>query len=471
MSETPVIHWFRRDLRLQDNTALQAALDSGQPVVPLFVFDPAILKSPRHSVPRLAFMLRALDSLDQTLRGYGAHLLIRHGHPVAVIRDVAAQTGADALYFNRDYTPYARLRDRQVSAEAGIPGHAYDDAAILPPQAVLKDNDEPYTVYSPYLRKWKTIHKQAETGFRPGRFHNLNGIEGQAVPGLRDLGFEATFAVPQADEHTAAKRLGDFLRGPVYGYSESRNRLAADPFNIDAPPTSCLSPYLRLGMLSPRAAYWAAREAYDVAPGSAERKSVETWVQELAWRDFYMQIMYHFPYVDGASFRPEYDSLEWHNDVGLLQAWKDGMTGYPVVDAAMRQLRAVGWMPNRARMIVASFLTKDLLVDWREGEQHFMQWLIDGDPASNNGGWQWSAGTGTDAQPYFRVFNPVSQSMKFDPDGDYIRHWVPELRDISGKGIHAPWEMAQPPREYPPPVVDHAQARERALKVYGAVKS
>ena len=195
-----------------------------------------------------------------------------------------------------------------------------------------------------------------------------------------------------------------------------------------------------------------------------------TWINELIWREFYMHILYHFPHVDRGNFRSEYDALPWRDAPDDLQAWKEGQTGYPIIDAAMRQLAQTGWMPNRARMIVASFLTKDLLIHWQEGERHFLHWLIDGDPAANNGGWQWAAGTGTDAQPYFRIFHPVSQSHKYDPNGDYIRRWIPELRDVPARSIHAPWQMASPPPHYPQPIVDHALARERTLAVFKSLK-
>jgi deoxyribodipyrimidine photo-lyase len=266
--------------------------------------------------------------------------------------------------------------------------------------------------------------------------------------------------------------LKNFANRTIYGYGEGRNWLIPNPFD-DPPPdgASYLSPYLRFGMMSPRQAYAAAQNAIRNAEDQDRRESSETWIGELVWREFYTHILYHFPQVMNMCFRPEYDRVEWRHNVEDLQRWQNGETGYPVVDAAMRQLNTIGWMPNRARMIVATFLTKDLLIYWREGDVYFMNRLIDGDPAANNGGWQWSAGTGTDAQPYFRIFNPVLQSRKFDPDGAYIRYWVPELRDVPNEYIHTLWEMESPPKHYPAPMVDHALARNRALAVFKAVKS
>jgi deoxyribodipyrimidine photo-lyase len=304
-----------------------------------------------------------------------------------------------------------------------------------------------------------------------GRFVDAAACASELLPTLRDLGFAAGFDSPPASETAAQRQLARFMDGPVYGYGETRSGLAPEPFAPDATLlTSVLSPYLRFGLLSPRRAYHAARAAYGAAADDQARKSVETWVNEIVWREFYMHILYHFPHVSAGNFRRTYDALVWRDAPDELERWKQGQTGYPVVDAAMRQLVAVGWLPNRARMIVASFLSKDLLIDWREGEAYFMQRLVDGDPAANNGGWQWTAGTGTDAQPYFRIFNPVSQARKFDPQGAYIRRWVPELRAVPDTFIHAPWEMPAPPRGYPPPMVDHGFARERALAAFGAVK-
>ncbi len=479
------IHWFRRDLRLHDNLALEAAAQSGTLVLPVFIFDPALIESKRVSLPRLAFMLKALESLDAVLRKAGSRLWLGYGDPKAILPKLVQVSGATALYANSDYTPFSVKRDAAIEKRLNIPVHFYDDALLLPPGSVIKDDGNPYTVFTPFKRKWLTFPKveRVQTpkkdvfvkaaAFAGYEIENISDAHFQSplkyVPSIADFGHPSTIDVPEASEREASKRLDDFLAKRVYNYAEGRNQLAADSSDDTYMGSSFLSPYLRFGMLSPRQAYWGAREAYSATRKDSARESVETWVSELVWRDFYMHILFHFPYVAKGSFRKQYDKLEWRYAADDLAAWKTGMTGFPVVDAAMRQLQAMGWMPNRARMIVASFLAKDLLIDWREGERHFMDWLIDGDPAANNGGWQWSAGTGTDAQPYFRIFNPTSQSEKFDPDGVYIRRWIPELRDVPAKYVHAPWEMSSPPKSYPEPIVDRSVARERTLTAFKAV--
>jgi deoxyribodipyrimidine photo-lyase len=470
----PVIHWFRRDLRLADNVALHAAAESGEEIVPLFVFDPAILNSLRTGAPRLAFMLNVLRSLDADLREGGSRLVIRHGDPALVVPQIVSRIEASAVYANRDYSPFARRRDDRVATALPVPLHSFDDAVLRAPGTVMKQDGDPYTVYTPFKNRWRSqpaplrpVDAGVTAQFAPAS--TLPDL--QPLPELTDLAFGPTIDVPAASETLAQYRLGQFTEQVIYRYNNTRNALVSDPFASDPPVgTSYLSPYFRLGLISPRQAYWAGQDALEQAPDQEGRKSVTTWVNELIWREFYMHILYHFPHVDRGNFRTEYNALQWREAPDELAAWKEGRTGYPVVDAAMRQLRQIGWMPNRARMIVASFLTKDLLLHWRVGELHFMQWLIDGDPAANNGGWQWAAGTGTDAQPYFRIFNPVSQSEKHDPKGAYIRRWVPELRDVPAPAIHAPWEMANPPAGYLLPMVDHALARERTLRAHKAIK-
>lgn len=468
-----VIHWFRRDLRLSDNLALRAALATGDAVVTLFIFDPKLIESERFSAARLKFMLAGLRALDQSLQEYGTRLLIRHGDPAKVLPRVIAATGATALYYNRDYTPYAVKRDAAITKSLHIPAHAYDDAMLHAPDAIQTNDSRPYTVYTPYKRRWLDLPKPAvATGAIPNRcFHDLNEIDNQPIPHIDDFVSGAVIDVPEAGEKIARQRLDRFMARGIFAYGEGRNQLEINPFTSDDPSTSGLSPYFRFGMISPRQAYHAALRARHDAEHESQRDSIDVWVSELAWREFYMSILYHFPRALNTSFRAEYESVAYRHAPDELERWQQGQTGYPIVDAAMRQMNQIGWMHNRARMIVASFLTKDLLIYWREGDVYFMSQLIDGDPAANNGGWQWAAGTGTDAQPYFRIFNPVSQSKQFDPSGAYIRHFVPELRDIPDQHIHAPWEMDSPPRAYPAPVVDHKFARERTLNAFKTLKT
>jgi deoxyribodipyrimidine photo-lyase len=467
-----VIHWFRRDLRLSDNTALHAALRSGEPVVPLFMIDPALLRGERFGLPRMKLLLNTLRTLDDSLRQHGSRLLIRHGSPLEGLPAIIADVNASALYFNRDYTPYARKRDAELERILTMPVHSFDDLLLHAPGDVRKGDGGVYTVYTPFRRQWESLPKTSPANQLPyGTFHPLDTVDTPPIPTLRDLGLSDTIDVPPAGELYAQRRLSAFVKAAIFDYAVGRDTLTANPFEQDSAATSGLSAYLRLGMLSIRQAYATADEARHRTSSKDGLDSVNTWLSELAWRDFYTHILAHFPHVHQRNFRPEYDNVQFREAPDELQRWKDGTTGYPVVDAAMRQLKGIGWMHNRARMIVASFLTKDLLIHWWHGDVHFQQWLIDGDPAANNGGWQWAAGTGTDAQPYFRIFNPVSQSKKFDPSGVYIRHWLPELRGVPDKFIHEPWTMPQPPRDYPPPMVDHKMARERTLQAFKAAKT
>lgn len=461
-----VIFWFRRDLRLRDNLGLEAAFRSGEPVIPLFIFDPAILQSQRLGVPRLRFMLQALGSLSTALHKHQREILIRHGNPLDVLTELIAETNAKALYFNQDYTPYARARDEAVQNGLDIPVYTFHDRLLVPPEDIAKADGDPYTVYTPFMKKWRTLHKPPIEDYTVSadNLHRLEGLRNDGIPSLADLGFDDTIDVPEASESQAQELLDSFLEDHVGDYAEARNLLGNPPHLPPHTRTSFLSPYIRFGLIATRTIYWACRDAYAATSSENKRESITKFVNEVIWHEFYTHILWHFPEVRTENFHRKYDGIQWQKDG--LQAWKDGRTGYPLVDAAMRQLKAIGWMHNRARMIVASFLTKDLLIDWREGELHFMKWLLDGDLAANNGGWQWAAGTGTDAQPYFRIFNPVSQSEKFDPNGEFIRYWVPELCDVPDKFIHEPWKMEHPPEDYPPPIVDHSQARQAALDAY-----
>lgn len=473
---TCVIHWFRRDLRLEDNTALNQAAVSGQPVVPVFILDPALLSGERFSARRMAFLLDGLRSLHDDLVALGSRLLVLQGHPEDVLGALIHELGASAVYANEDYSPYARKRDNALAERLGVPLHLVADQLVHAPGQVTKGDGKPYTVYTPFRRVWESLPKLPPVTIDlRSRLHPLSDRHGADVPDMRALGLNENIALPiRAGASEAARKLETFLHGAIYNYADGRDALVADPFDGGdmfggAFGTSYLSPYIRFGMISPRVLVQGAHAARDAAPNAGVRKGVDVWVSELAWRDFYAHILYFFPHVTSRSFKPVYDKVSWRADKSDLERWQAGQTGFPVVDAAMRQMNTLGWMHNRARMIVASFLTKDLLAYWREGDVYFMQQLLDGDLAANNGGWQWAASTGTDAQPYFRIFNPVSQSERFDPNGEYIRHWVPELRDVPAKHIHAPWLMTAPPPAYPRPMVDHAFARERTLQAFKEV--
>ncbi len=359
--------------------------------------------------------------------------------------------------------------DRQISA--ALPVNWISSPAVQPPGSVLTVIGKPYTVYTPFSRAWKAQPFSSPTEITPApEIIASPSLAGLTIPELPAHPESSPFSPGEAE---AQRRLQEFTAGPgaaIYQYGDLRNR-------EDLDGTSQLSPYLRFGVLSPRQAVVAAFSAIQAAPDIQARQSAETWLNELIWREFYIHILFHFPEVRQQNFRLQ--KIAWQNNQAEFSAWCEGRTGYPGVDAAMRQLVTTGWMHNRARMIVASFLTKDLLIDWRWGERFFMQHLIDGDPASNNGGWQWTAGTGTDAAPYFRIFNPVSQSLKFDPNGDYIRRWLPELRHVPAEYIHEPWKMPMEIQQnsgcligedYPAPIIDHHWARERALLVYGQGK-
>jgi deoxyribodipyrimidine photo-lyase len=463
-----IIHWFRRDLRLQDNTALHAALKSGYPVVPLFIFDETLLHSPRVGAARIIFMLNALKNLDTSLRYYGTRLLIKQGQPEAILPALMREIRAQALYFNVDYSPYARQRDEAIEKGLSIPVHVFDDAVLIAPENLFNKQGKPYTGFTPYRKTWNTRPKSpvSDLTLNSSMFLQQTEFTGDELPTSASLGIAESTHLPEASEQAAHVFLHEFVEHDLQHYATTRNNLVINPFVTPRPQgSSYLSPYLRLGLLSPRQAYHAAHEADENASTTSERHSIETWINELAWRDFYIQVLYHFPYVLERDFKPQYAALAWDNDLTMLKAWQEGRTGYPIIDAPMRQMNAIGWMPNRARMITASFLCKDLLIHWRAGDLYFMQRLIDGDPAANNGGWQWAAGTGTDAQPFYRIFNPITQSKNFATP-EYLRAWIPELQDVSDADIHTPWEMSTPPPDYPRPIVDHVQARAHTLETF-----
>ena len=474
MTDSPVIFWFRRDLRLDDNVGFERALGNGAPVLPVFIIDPRLQAGPWFGVSRQAFLFSALEALADRLRRFGGRLLALEGEPLVELTKLVNATGEPALYFNRDYTPFARKRDDAVRRRLGIPVYACDDNLLVSPEALRKDDGSAYRVYTPFRSRWHMLPKTRVCEYRldsaslydPAQLDLSNRLAHWAKRSA------ARVNIPPATEAFAQSLLRRFMRDGIANYTETRHLLAAEPFTERSESfTSYLSPYLRFGILSPRQVYSAARERLSQSFAEGERQSIESFCNQLIWREFFMHIMFHFPEARWRSFRREFDALAWREAPAELVAWKRGLTGYPIVDAAMRQLRATGWMPNRARMICASFLSKHLLIDWRAGEAHFMRHLLDGDPAANNGGWQWTAGTGADAQPFFRIFNPIIQSRKFDPDGRYIRHWLPELRDLPPNLIHTPWKFSGRASDYPPPIVEHGAARARALATFQAVRS
>ena len=442
------VHWFRCDLRLEDNTALLAAIQSAEAVIPVFIFDPAILKSDDVSANQLAFMIECLRQLEADIVKRGGTLIFRHGPVRREMEAVLRESGASALFYNRDYEPYARERDGEVekmAASLGVEVHSYRDSVIHEFDEVLKPDGRPYTVYTPYRRKWEaaTLSPTQPTGRLsfPAKIKYPRGIP---LPSATELGFKVEITLPAAGEKAARKILRQFISRFLSGYDRERNFPAQSG-------TSAVSPHLRLGTLSPRQIVEEAQKAKLVDNATA----VATFVSELAWRDFYKMILWHFPHVAKGAFRPQYDQIKWDENQKFFAAWCQGKTGFPLVDAGMRQLNTTGWMHNRIRMVTATFLSKDLQISWQWGERYFMQKLLDADLSSNNGGWQWCAGTGTDAQPWFRIFNPLAQAQKFDPEGHYIHRYVPEI-DTG---------------DYPAPMVDHARQRLKTLALFRSVRN
>ena len=454
-----VIHWFRRDLRLTDNPALAAAARDGEQVVPVYI-QSAWKGSHRWTGPhRQEFLCGSLAALDANLRAIGSRLIVRRGDAVEELEKLARETGAVAVYFNRDPDPFGR----ETEARFKIPIRSFKDICIHERDEVLTGKGEPFRVFTAYSKAWLKLDKPAPTG-RVRALQTPADIASAPLPTLADWNLAPSGAILEPGERAARERLKSFLAGPITRYALNRDLPAGRA-------TSQISVDLRHGLLSIREIF-ARCTARAAELRAEERRSVHTYVNELIWREFYMQILWHWPEVLEQDFNPKFRALRWSGDARHFARWRDGETGFPIVDAAMRQLRETGFMPNRARMIVAMFLTKDLQLDWRLGEQHFMQQLTDGEIASNNGGWQWSAGTGADAAPYFRIQNPWTQTARHDPAGAYIKHWLPELRDVSAERLMRPPEdgRALVPG-YPRPMVDHAIAREKTLAMFAQVKA
>ena len=465
-----VLHWFRRDLRVSDNTSLWQAYTESDRVVMVFCWDEAILKSPDVGPARVNFLLRSLEALSRNLESLGHRLVVRQGPPESVIPALAREVDASAVFANRDYEPYAVARDERVRAalnEQGIAFRSHKDLVIHEEREVLTRTGTVFSVFTPYSRAWKLLPVPAPVPRLGAPKAPAPSVVSLPLPsGGEVLGHPLAQQLFPAGERAGLEALDSFLEARVFGYDHGRNVLS------EIPGTSQVSPHLRFGTLGIRTVLSRLQSARSRAATAASLKSCDTWLSELIWREFYIQILANHPRVASGAFRPEYNHIQWQGTDAQFDAWCSGQTGYPIVDAAMRCLNATGWMHNRLRMIVAMFLTKDLMVSWQRGERYFMRTLVDGDLAANNGGWQWSAGCGTDAAPYFRIFNPVTQGLKCDPDGAFVRRWVPELAGTPSDDIHEPWTrpLLLARSGYTSPIVQHDVQRGRCLAMFKAVK-
>ncbi len=476
MPESPVLYWFRDDLRLADNPALAAAHATGRPLVLVYILDESSRESRPLGGASLWWLDKSLRSLSERIAAKGGSLILRKGPAETVIAEMVAKTKAHAVYWNRRYGP-ARKIDERIKAALkadGVDAHSFNGSLLVEPFALKTGSGGDFKVFTPF---WKALQASITIPDPAPEPRTL-----AAGPKLASDSIDAWGLHPAKPDWStgfgtmwtpgelgARKRLREFLAGAIGGYTDGRNMPAEDS-------TSRLSPYLHFGEISPHQVWRAARHAEE--SGEASAREIQKFLSEIAWRDFSHYLLYHDPEMGRLSWRRQFEAVEWRKGTKAeLEAWKRGHTGYPIIDAGMRQLWTTGWMHNRVRMIVASFFAKDLLVHWRKGEEWFWDTLVDADEANNANGWQWTAGTGADAAPYFRVFNPVLQGEKFDPEGVYVRHWVPELAKMPPKWIHHPWEA---PADvlggagvtlgdtYPHPIIDHDFARKRALQTYKA---
>jgi deoxyribodipyrimidine photo-lyase len=461
------IHWFRNDLRLDDNRALDALSSRVDAWLPIFIIDPLLAPANR-SAPRLRFLFDCLERLESDLAARGVTLQISEGSPVELIPRLMRKTGATFISWGNAATPLGRRRDEQVTASVSRAGGetiAVDDHIVFAAEEIETQAGGSYSVYTPYRNAWwRHWNDRPRLAMRRVRLPRI-ALEKVSLPENRSIPSRSDFnddrRLPAGGARNAKRRLAAFLAGPARRYHLDRDR-------PDIEGTSRLSPYLRFGALSIRRCFEDGLAAIEADP--SKKQGLSKWLDELIWREFYSAILVHHPHVLAGCHRPEYDDLEWSENDDHFEAWCEGRTGYPFVDAGMRQLRSTGWMHNRLRMVVASFLTKDLGIDWRRGERFFFESLVDADPASNNGGWQWSASTGADAQPYFRIFNPIAQGRKWDPEGVYVRRWIPELRHLNAKSIHEPWASQDATPLYAPPIVNHAAARLKTIEEFKRVR-
>ncbi|MDJ1181652.1 FAD-binding domain-containing protein [Roseofilum casamattae] len=468
------LFWHRRDLRVRDNVGLNAAWQKCDRLVGCFCFDPNILVRQDIAARRLQFLVESLHELQETYQQLNYHFLILWGKPEELVPDLAAGLNAASVVWNRDVEPYSQMRDARV-AEAlkhrGIKTEQCWDSLLVSPDEIRTKAGNPYTVYTPFWKNWSGKEKHDAIALLPPGTslteNEENAIEGLAwkpIPTLADLGFSRVEKLEIAPGETAARsQLQQFCDRALTSYGDRRNIPGDDG-------TSQLSPALKFGTIGIREVWQKTVEVMARSSNEEERENIQIWQKELAWREFYQHVLYHFPELADGPYREPFKQFPWNDNRDYFQAWCAGKTGYPIVDAAMHQLNETGWMHNRCRMIVASFLTKDLMLNWQWGEQYFMQTLIDGDLAANNGGWQWSASSGMDPKP-LRIFNPASQAQKFDPQGKYIRRWLPQLRSLNTKSLLTGniLPLVRQSCNYPAPIVNHNEQQREFKQRYQQV--
>ncbi|MBI1233168.1 MAG: deoxyribodipyrimidine photo-lyase [Alphaproteobacteria bacterium] len=469
----PAIVWFRQDLRLSDNPALHQAAESGAPVIPVFVLDDDTPGKWARGGASRWWLHHSLEKLAADLETRGVHLVLRSGPSDKVIADLVEETGASAVFWNRCYEPFARKRDETIKSalkDKGVDAASFNGSLLAEPWTVQTKTGDPYKVFTPFWRAEREVIDPADPLPAPKSIKPWKSIASDDLADWKLTPSRPDWAKGFSDHWTpgeagAAERLSDFLDERLLSYADGRDR-------PDRDDTSGLSPHLHWGEISPRQIWHQTRSR-------SEGKNADKFLSEVGWREFSYNLLFHFPHFPDRNYQDKFDGFPWSGNDDAFTAWTKGQTGYPVVDAGMRQLWQTGWMHNRVRMIAASFLIKHLLIDWRRGQDWFWDTLVDADLANNSASWQWVAGSGADAAPYFRIFNPITQGEKFDPDGKYVKRFVPELAKLPVKYIHAPWTapasvLAQAGIKlgttYPEPIVDHSQARERALAAFKGLK-
>ncbi len=461
MPHSVSIHWFRRDLRLTDNTALQKAHSESVQVIPVYILSDWKEHHEWTGPNRQFFLCGCLASLAANLEAIDSKLIIRSGDALKELEKLLKETKAEAIYTNADIDPFGKEVEKKLAKlceKLKVVFHVCKDAVLHAPEEALKDDGTPYRVFTPYSKRWLNLEKSPPLG-KVRTLGPKPDFPSQDPPTLAHWKLsEPAAKIPTPGERAARERMKDFVSGQrIQNYKDGRNI----PSRHD---TSGLSPDLRYGLISIRELYLLCQQAEAATTSPKARESIQTYIKELAWREFYVAVLHYWPEVLETDFNPEFRQVRWDSADKDFEAWQQGKTGFPIVDAGMRQLLATGWMHNRLRMITAMFLTKDLHCHWMLGEKFFMQQLVDGEIASNNGGWQWSAGTGADAAPYFRIQNPWLQSKRFDPEGEYIKMWVPELKDVPAEKLHEPPGDGGPlAKGYPLPIVDHHEERDKTL--------